>query len=363
MRRKVLQIVGPCWVNKGDRLMVEALQQRLSGAYYLPMPAGLNTPASKFWGPSNIGQMLGQAACRLAQVLAHGKPEVILDCSGYQFGDPWAALAKVQSLRLLMYQLFSGAGGKIVMLPQSLGPFRDRRVASVAAGILHLADLIFVRESVSRQHALDLGCPPARIRIAPDYSILVPPQVPDCPDEWAHRVCVVPSQRMIDKTPPEAGSTYVAALQRCFDWIWDQGLEPCILVHDTEDRPLARSLQESATRPLKVFDPPPRKAKGILGACRAVVGSRYHALVGALSLGTPAIGTGWSHKYRGLFQDYSCEECLIDRFDSDADLVERLRLVVEKSSRDRLVEKLLAEARNHRARTLSMFAELQNLLA
>ncbi len=343
--------------------MVLALRQRLEAQYYLPVPVWLNAPASKFWGPLNISMMLAQGVRRLAQVLAHGKPDVVLDCSGYQYGDPWKAMAKVLSLRMLMYQSFRRGGGKIVMLPQSLGPFREPVVASAAAGILQLADLVFARDALSREYALELGCPPSRVRIAPDYTNLVSPQMPDEPDEWSHRVCIVPSTRMVDKTPPEVGTLYVAALRKCIDWIWNHGFEPCILVHQREDRSLAEALRKATGGRVTVVDPPPIQAKGILASCRAVVGSRYHALVGALSQGTPALGTGWTHKYRALFQDYSCEECLIERFDSETELEERLRLIVEEASRDRLVEKLQAGARMHRTQTLAMFSELERALA
>lgn len=343
--------------------MVLALQQRLEAQYYLPVPVWLNTPVSKFWGPLNISMMFGQAVRRFAQVLAHGKPDVILDCSGYQYGDPWVAMANVLSLRMLMYQFFRGRGSKIVMLPQSLGPFRERQIASVAAGTLQLADLVFTRGAVSRQYALDLGCPPSRVRIAPDYSNLVSPQMPDNPDEWSSRVCVVPSIRMVDKTLPEVGTVYMAAMRKCINSIWNQGFEPCILVHQREDRSLAEALRKSISRRPRVVDPPPLQAKGILASCRAVVGSRYHALVGALSQGTPALGTGWTHKYRALFQDYSCEECLVERFDSETELEERLHLITKGASRDCLVDTLQAGARAHRTRSLAMFTELERMLA
>lgn len=343
--------------------MVLALQQRLESQYYLPVPVWLNTSAARFWGPVNMSMMLAQTARRLAQALAHGKPQVLLDCSGYQYGDPWAAMAKVLSMRLLMYQFFRAKGGRIVMLPQSLGPFRNPIVASTAAGIFQLADLVFVRDAGSRQHALDVGCPPSRLVIAPDYTNVVSPQMPANPEEWSRRVCIVPSRRMVDKTPPAVSAVYMAALRKCINWVWDRGFEPFILVHDSEDRSLAEALRRSIARPVTVVDPPPLQAKGILASCRAVVGSRYHALVSALSQGTPAISTGWTHKYQALCQDYSCEECLIERLDAETELEARLRLVTEEASRARLVAKLQERARTHRMRTLAMFAELERTLA
>ena len=80
--KKTVQIMGACWVNKGDRLMVAALQQELGKDYYLPLPVWLNTPASKFWSFRNISLMLMQQAKRSYQCAKHGKAEILLDCSG-----------------------------------------------------------------------------------------------------------------------------------------------------------------------------------------------------------------------------------------------------------------------------------------
>lgn len=343
--------------------MVLALRQRLEAEYYLPVPAWLNAPASKCWGPWNVSMMFAQGAGRFAQCLIHGRPEVLLDCSGYQYGDPWVGASKALSLRMLMYQHFSSRGGKIVMLPQALGPFQERVVASIAAGTLQLADLVFVRDPSSHQYALDLGCPSSRLKTAPDYSVLVPPQMPEDPEQWSSRVCIVPSTRMLDKTPSEVSGAYVAVLRRCIEWVRDHGFDPCILVHEREDRSLARALAESGGGRVLVVDPPPRQAKGILASCRAVVSSRYHALVGALSQGTPALGTSWTHKYRALLEMYSCEECLLERLDSEAELDAGLRLITEEASRARLADKLQAGAHMHRTRALDMFTELERVLA
>jgi colanic acid/amylovoran biosynthesis protein len=363
MTPKIVQIVGACRVNQGDRLMVHAIQQRLGHRYFLPLPVVLNTPAARFWGPKNMALMLLQAVFRSLQYLRHGRPRILLDCSGYQYGDPWAEMGKVLSLRLLAYQAFRARGGRIILLPQSLGPFRKRTMASVAAGVFQLADRVFARDEISRRHAIDVGCPAGRIDVKPDYSNAVEPILPPRPERWTDRVALVPSLRMLDKTPEPVASRYLEALRRCAQYVRSRGLEPFILVHDLEDRDLARRLRASIPGTLRMVVPAAREAKGIIASCRALVASRYHALVGALSQGVPAVGTGWTHKYRVLFRDYAHEDGLVERIETGNELVEALSRLCTDPERGRIVEALRAGAERQSVRTNAMFESLEALLA
>ena len=45
------------------------------------------------------------------------------------------------------------------------------------------------------------------------------------------------------------------------------------------------------------------EVKAVLSCCDAVLSSRYHALIAALSQEIPAIAFGWSHKYEALLEE------------------------------------------------------------
>ncbi len=338
--------------------MIDSLYQELGERYYLPTPFWNMVPADKFWGPVNFFKMSLLGGKRFFQTLRHGKPSVFLDASGYQLGDPWVKLSLALSMRLNFYQYYKKKGVKLIMLPQSMGPFNEPLVASNAAGILQLADLIFVRCEESRQHALSIGCPESKLFLAPDYSNLVCPPPPSSPSRWADVVCIVPSVRMLDKTPAKLKDHYIDAIKYYIELIHQKGLTPCFLVHQEEDLQLAISINNTLNEKIMMLDPEPQEAKQILGACHTVIASRFHSIVSSLSQATPCIGTGWTHKYQSLFRDYESEQYLFSRFDSKDAIVESFEQIINEENRILLKKTLQRKAEDNRQRTREMYAKL-----
>lgn len=65
--------------------------------------------------------------------------------------------------------------------------------------------------------------------------------------------------------------------------------------------------------------------KPLLGRCDLVVAGRMHACIGALSMGTPAVGVAYSRKSKGVFESLGLGECVIDpRTMGVAKMLERL---------------------------------------
>ena len=334
--------------------MIESLHRTLGDKYYFPIPLWNMVPASNFWSVSNFAQMGFQGIKRLAQTTFNGKPEVFLDASGYQLGDPWKKMSTALSMRLTFYQYYKKKGVKIILLPQSMGPFNDPLIASTAAGILQLADLVFVRCEISRAYALSVGCPEHKLFIAPDYSNLTPPIFPESPEAWSDSVCLVPSMRMMDKTTEQTSTSYLDALQQFIRLIKKHGLNPFFLIHQAEDMKLALEINRSMETPIQLVDPEPMEAKGILASCRAVIGSRYHSIISALSQGTPVIGTGWTHKYQSLFDDYECRQFLLSSYDSAA-IEDSLAKILDEKIRASLIETLQKRADEIKGQTRKMY--------
>jgi colanic acid/amylovoran biosynthesis protein len=131
------------------------------------------------------------------------------------------------------------------------------------------------------------------------------------------------------------------------------GYEPVLLVQETgRDPALARRLSRRLDPSVPVaLETDAVRIKGIIGASAAVITSRYHSLVCALSQGVPCLATSWSHKYRHLVDEYGYGEALVRSPDALPDAVSRL-LDPHVMARDRSHLLLVAEPIRDRARAM-----------
>lgn len=63
------------------------------------------------------------------------------------------------------------------------------------------------------------------------------------------------------------------------------------------------------------------EAKYIIGLCDFFIGSRMHACIAALSQGIPAIGLAYSKKFRGVFESVGVEQLVVDMRQAKTDEV------------------------------------------
>jgi colanic acid/amylovoran biosynthesis protein len=234
----------------------------------------------------------------------------------------------------------------VVLLPQAVGPFADAETAAYARKILTRADRVWVRDRCSLRHANDLVGTRASIGIAPDITLLDPGVPPSGPEA---DVVVVPNGRMVEQGG-WGRAEYLAALAGAARAAETRGFSVAVMLHTREpaDHHLGCELSEIVGC-RSVHERDPRAAKGRLGAAQLVIGTRFHALLGALSQGVPAVAIGWSHKYDELFADFGI-----------ADLARAPRSAGATAS---LVDHALAVLPELRAKVESRLPELQAAVA
>jgi len=225
--------------------------------------------------------------------------DALIDASGFALSDQWGARKAEQ--RWAVIWAYASARKPVVLIPQAMGPFTDLETARAASRILRAADLVWVRDRRSLAHARELVGDLASVAWAPDVTIL---ESGIAPASAAAAVVLVPNGRLLSHGGWDR-SDYVGALVEAGRIARAADRDVEVLLHTSEalDRALGAEVADALACTV-VHEPDPRVIKGRIGTAELVVGSRFHALLGALSQGVPAVALGWSHKYEELFADF-----------------------------------------------------------
>lgn len=318
-------------------------------------------PVSVFF---RLSRVAGRALPPSSRYARRQDPQALIDISGFAFGDDWGWRRTHNFARRAAW--YRRHGKPVVMLPQMLGPFEDADVATAFRGLLDATDRVFARDRISLDAVRGLGGRDQHVTLAPDLTIFGGDKPPIFRPSEQPRACVVPNVRMLDRGGNQDlwRPIYLDRLERAARVLLDQGLRVEVVVHDAgEDRPLAEELvRRLAGEPVGLFEhSDPLALKGFLGGSRVVVGSRFHALVAALSMGVPALALGWSHKYEMLVEDFDLAGMTYGPEEPEDALVERVRVLAGDGRED--AHRKVVEARERmRPVNEAMWSEVAGLL-
>ncbi|MEM8750434.1 MAG: polysaccharide pyruvyl transferase family protein [Pseudomonadota bacterium] len=373
---KTFEIRRAGFVNKGAAMMlitvVQKLEETLPGSIPVITPDHTTEFADRIryglWHRAEIrryGFDLGQVLKMLPQrirrrygFITDSEVDIVLDAAGFAYSDQWTANPAIDLAKRA--KDWSRNGKKLIMLPQAFGPFTSPEIREAMASVCEHASLIFARDKVSLQHLTDIAGHQDHIRLAPDFTNLLDHSASGAGSDIDGGVAIVPNARMIDKNRGASSDRYLPLMMSSIEILQAAGVNPFFLIHEGEqDRELALQINDRLQSPLKIeFPRDALAAKSIIANCDAVLASRYHALVSALSQGIPAIGTSWSHKYEMLFDDYSCPEALISPGIEQAELQKTLHIVTDKRARTQQAKELKTAAVKIKKDALSMWDDV-----
>ena len=248
-------------------------------------------------------------------------------------------------------------------MPQALGPFENRKIRGAIRDAVECADLVMPRDATSYHYLIEVTGERDHIRQYPDFTNLLDGVVPEDFDARRFGVALVPNYRMIDKTGDASGDAYVAFMTSCAQRLQELDARPFLLVHEGEDdEQLAKQISSASGGIPVVREHHALRIKGILGASRAVVASRFHALVSALSQGVPAVATGWSHKYTELFDDYGFPEGVMSVTDSADTIATTMDRLVDADSREQVSARLLQHSARQKMLSEEMWSRVQSVI-
>ncbi|MEO9594771.1 polysaccharide pyruvyl transferase family protein [Rhodopirellula bahusiensis] len=301
-------------------------------------------------------KMMGPERRRAFGAVCQNEVPIVLDASGFAFGDRWGAERAKQLLDDA--QRNKAQGGQFILLPQAYGPFTDRKVSESFRSACELSDMVFVRDKKSREYVEPL-VDTSKLVLSPDFTNGLKPKPVEHLGLPAEFACIVPNNKMVENQGESAEASYVQYLLKCVRAVRDQGLQPVLLLHEQKKDRRIGELVGSQEKLRMIAPLDAREIKGVIGKSALLIGSRFHSLVSALSQGIPCIGTSWSHKYEELFGDYEHIEYLLG--DTSAGEIESHvgRLVAESSQ---VREKLVRCAADEKEKTVAMWSMVADRL-
>jgi polysaccharide pyruvyl transferase WcaK-like protein/SAM-dependent methyltransferase len=233
--------------------------------------------------------------------------------------------------RLRGFEVALALGKPLLLLGQSLGPFWKAESLRRIPQVLNRASLICIRDQASREHLMQAGVSPARIRPTADVAFLwrrLRPELFQPKTGPVKRVGL--SFRTWPLGDTVAVEQTIAKAEQLCRFLVDR-LEGELVFVSTcqgipgyvDDSEIAVRVVERLPRELRDRCQVHRERLGpqafmrTLGACDAFIGMRLHGCLLAMLAGTPAMGLGYEQKTCDIFQQLGLDSCQVP-FDQDA---------------------------------------------
>jgi len=195
------------------------------------------------------------------------------------------------------------AGVPLILLPQTIGPFRTAVGRMLGVRTLRKAAAVYARDALSAEYGERLaGVKPGA---GSDLVFALPPQAV----EQRSGVLVNVSGLLWRPNPHVSHAEYAGEVRDLIRLLRQSGERVALLAHvldnPSSDNDVVAARELATEFPdVEVHEPTSLSdARRIIAASRAVVGARMHACLNALSQGVPALPWAYSRKFEPLFSD------------------------------------------------------------
>ena len=364
------------YTNKGDGLMLHSVINRLQqnhdivtlaqiGSYQTRARLGLFQAmwfdSLSNWQNSLISNFIPKFLKKKYGLVSFDEIEAVVDASGFAYGDQWGH--KKITATAKRAEFLKKKGKKIILLPQSLGPFTGDKVRKSFIKLVENSDLIFARDKTSLSNAKGVADNQNKIKYSPDFTGNLAGIIPNNFSIPEKPACIIPNHRMIDSTDQQTAEKYIPFLKSVYNTFEDKGMSPFVLVHEHVDYSVALELQNCIRKKIKIiYDDNPLVLRGILSKCYIVLSSRFHGLISTLSQSVPCLATRWSHKFERLMEEYKIEDYLVSPLDSVDLIHQKIELLDNAREREAVIDRISNTVASHIKMNEKMWEEVEELL-
>ncbi len=261
-------------------------------------------------------------------------------CLALAGGD---SFSDIYGMRRLLYVslpqfLVVALGRRLVLLPQTIGPFERGSAKMIARWVMKKASQVYARDSKSLSLAEELSRGAGQApKLSQDMAFALVPQ----PLEGGFPEL----KNRRDSSRPLVGlnvsgllygggytgqnefgisADYHALMERVIRYFIDgENCDVLLITHvtgaeenDTDAcRVLAKKMEPGLPGGSLIVASPDydhRQIKSLIGHCEFMLGSRMHATIAALSQGVPAVGLAYSRKFIGVYETINAAALVVD---------------------------------------------------
>jgi colanic acid/amylovoran biosynthesis protein len=379
-QKLTIEVQGIGFPNKGAELMLLAICDKIQHRYpdaRICLPPNLPFRYRKNYPVYQLGRILRfginfglflnfmpQKIRNMFGIVMPNEVDVILDASGFAYGDQWGAHKSRVKLSHEIEAFKKRGGRKVILLPQAFGPFANEKLRERMQVIINHADLIFARDNRSFDYLKGIDAS-EHIKLAPDFTNQFQTVSKKFDYLAEYPVCFIPNAKMLEMKTSSQNNSYVQFMVGLIKAAQHADHAPYILIHEGErDVALAEEIKALSGLDLPIVKPTDaEQVKQAIGVSKLVISSRFHGLVSALSQKIPVIATGWSHKYQALLSDYSVDDCIFDEnVDSEKAANKMLQLLNEQTAYENIVNTITNRSIAEKNKTDSMWQQVFNEL-
>ncbi len=294
-------------------------------------------------------------------VVTEADVDVILDASGFAYGDQWSTVILRQTA--IEAKRMKRKKKHYVFMPQALGPFNNKKSQSAAKLAFESASVVFAREKESFNY-VSACTSNVNIYKSPDFTNLLSVHSKDSYQGYKNKVAFILNSKMISNKNKNSQwrERYITLVKMAIEVFIAKGEEVFLLNHEGEsDKKICDEVNKAFQYSLDIVSPgSPLDVKAIIGDAKIAVCSRYHGCVSALSQGVPCIGTSWSHKYEELFDEYDAKELMMSSDFQYDDVVMMVSHAVE--NHQKISEKLIEHSSEYKVASEKMWNTLNHIV-
>ncbi len=246
---------------------------------------------------------------------AYDSADLIISTSGVSFIDDFGFIKIYHFTKYLQIPLLLGK--KTIKFTQSIGPFRSLYNRCMARLTLPFLDCIIARGNHTVNSLSKIGIKNNVVNL-PDIVFTLPPKYSKPAKEIVSKI---KSSNIIGFCPNivckrlDTKNVYIESLVQLAKNVLNKYPDSSILLiphtitekhmGKNDDLEICKQIADQIGRPDRVFVEntilyTPNEIKWLIAQCSFFVGSRFHALVAALSSAVPCLAIGWELKYEEL---------------------------------------------------------------